>query len=345
MATQSSPVYRAGGWLRVRRGRPCPTCGKYDKPCSWIPDEISICVNVQSDRPAGGCVTAWLHFLRPVGAAPRTFTPKPAATPVKVEAYRADADHLDGVYSTVLRGCGLSLSAVRRAGLHARGLTDEAIRQLGCVDTPTETQGDEIAAHLAQYGLEGVPGFYRRGGQWKLVKCALGFFCAYRDLRGRIQGLQYRLDVPQGKRKYIWLSSNPDHFPAGTSSGTPLHIAGRHLIADSPDVLISEGSLKADCAAFLGGVPVVAGGGVSCFGHDFGAWFKATFPDKRAAICFDADWALKREVRTALQRLRTQLRDAGVPFVVRTWDARHKGIDDYLLACTLDHSAVLEVAA
>ena len=281
-----------------------------------------------SPTPFPYAVGGWIHRLRSDDAQPRPVR-KPAPKP-SAAAPRADAAHLDFVYTKLLRACGLSLSVTRRAGLRARGLSAEAIDALPCVDTPTPEQADVIASALSANGLAGVPGFYRDRGHWRMVKCAPGFFCAYRDAQGRIVGLQYRLDEPFDGRKYIWLSSRG--YNCGTSSGTPLHLAGRQYLADSPDLLITEGSLKADCISLLARCAVLAGGGVTCFGQDFGERFKTQFPDKRAVVCFDADWTRKKEVRAALKRLREQLREAGVPFIVRTWPAEFKGLDDYLLS-------------
>ncbi len=330
--------------VRVSRKRPCPVCGKHNEACSTRADGVlAICTQAISPHPAGGCRTAWTHILTSSNRAPQPIISTKQAKPAPEAAPLAPIERRHAVHASLLHE-HLVLAAEHAADLQRRGLSAHAI---GCNDyksTPPPAFANNIARTLSgRYDLTGVPGFYLEHGKWRMIKMQPGFLCPYRDRDGRIQAMQYRLDVPIDGRKYIWLSSRG--FNAGTSSSTPLHVAGRAFLAGSADLLVTEGSLKADLIAVFLSVPVVAGGGVTCFGENFGVWFKTEFPTKRAVICFDSDWAVKREVKTALQRLRTQLRAAGVPFVVRTWPAEFKGLDDYLLACSLDQFSAQEVAA
>ena len=63
-----------------------------------------------------------------------------------------------------------------------------------------------------------------------------------------IVGAQIRLDHPYDGRKYIWLSST--NFPMGTSSGSPVHLAGS---PGEKTVFVTEGPLKGDLAHALSG--------------------------------------------------------------------------------------------
>jgi hypothetical protein len=153
----------------------------------------------------------------------------------------------------------------------------------------------------------------------------------------------YRLDEPEGKQKYKWLSSHPDHYRSGTSSGAPLHFARPDLLASSSSVWLTEGALKADIASHFLGEPFIAAPGVSMWAG-YAEKFKTAFPHiTQTIVAFDRDWATNRDVRRGLDKLLAELRAARLRVVVRTWPAPHKGVDDYLLA--LSQSSSSEVAA
>jgi hypothetical protein len=204
-----------------------------------------------------------------------------------------------------------------------------------------------------------VPGFYFRGGRWRMLGCYPGTFVPYRDAQGLIRGLSYRLDVPlvnekgKVKGKYLWLSSDPEatfedggqKYLRGTKLTPPLHFAGADKVNSAREILLSEGALKADVASHLLGVPVIAAAGVSQWGEGFAENFKRHFPQARAVICYDADWRTNEHVRLALEKLMADLRDASVRYVVRSWPQYPdcKGIDD--LALALSQSVKREVLA
>jgi DNA primase len=302
----------------------CPTCGHRDNCAVTTDGRAGFCRRVASDKPGRG---GWTHILT---------NDAPLASPVKTQVVkqtpRASIEQRDGIYSTVLRGGLLALSPARRARLYARGLSDGEIAQRGYVDTPTEAQGDEMAAALAGYGLAGVPGFYRDGARWRMVKCAPGYFVPHRDERGRIQAMQYRLDGPlHGKTKYLWLSSTDK--PQGASSGAPVHHALHHLFANAAELVVTEGALKADVIAYLTQQPVVGVAGVGTFGADFTMRLQAAAPALRyVVVAYDMDLYHKPEVLQALEALTGQLQRAGLRVRVRTWPEKWKGLDDYLLA-------------
>ncbi len=150
-----------------------------------------------------------------------------------------------------------------------------------------------------------------------------------RGFDGCIRGLQVRRD--EDSPRYIWFSSAGRE--GGASSGSPVHVAKAHLLSDAAEVVISEGALKADIAAYFLDAPVIAAAGVSTFGESFAANLKHRFPNiKTCNIAFDMDWQRKNQVKGALERLMRQLGAAGFTVRVRTWNAAlGKGIDDYLL--------------
>lgn len=195
---------------------------------------------------------------------------------------------------------------------------------------------------LSDLGLEGVPGFFFRSGAWRLRWMRPGYFVGYRDALGRVLGLSYRLDEPLdgGKSKYMWLSSNPEDateagrqkYPRGAKLTPPVHVAGRHLLADAREILLTEGALKADVCFHLSGVPLLASAGVNQWGTGFAEEFARSFPGARAVVAFDSDFAVNAQVKWALESLMASLRNARVPYVVRSWPASEgKGLDDVLL--------------
>jgi hypothetical protein len=329
--------------VRASKRTPCLVCEGHSWPCSYRPDkELAWCAKVASDKPSSE--GTWLHVLVTRDDFVRARAPKPSPPPKPAPSLSpASADHRSLVYGALLSR--LTLSEARLESLLARGLTRATIERNLYRDTPTKEQAEGLVRQLADLGLAGVPGFHFRGGRPRLVGCLPGYFVPYRDLKGRIVGLSYRLDVMLGKSKYLWLSTDPaatfEHggpkFPGGTKLSPPLHFARPELITQSPDILLTEGALKSDVAAGLLGLPFIGAGGVTQWGEAFADAFKGRFPGKRAVVAYDADWRTNVNVRWALEKLMADLRDAGVRFAVRSWPSvMGKGIDD--LALALSHS-------
>jgi DNA primase len=339
---------------RASKKDPCPKCGKRGWPCYVLASrEVAYCETVTSD--ATDKKGLYRHFL--VERDRSDWKPRPARKAVDIinslpTAY-ASPDHLNLVYGSLLAPLGLSDE--RRDGLFARGLHRRQMYSAGYRDTPSKEEAQALVDDLVPLGLEGVPGFHRRGGRWRIAGTYPGFFVPYMDVRGRVLGLSYRLDVPlvdeKGKvtAKYLWLSSDPEaryddggqKFPGGTRIRVPLHFARPELIPASPDILLTEGSLKSQIAAELLGLPFIGAGGVDQWGEGFAEQFKRMFPGKRAVVCYDSDWRSNEHVRRALEKLMADLRDAGVRYVVRSWPQHEaKGIDDLALALSQSNKGV-----
>jgi hypothetical protein len=256
---------------------------------------------------------------------------------------RASVDHTAVVLAALLRK-HLTLAERHRAALLTRGLSESEIERNGYASAPTTDEGDRIARGLSIYGLDGVPGFHKYGGEWRMRDYGDGIFVPVRDERLRVVGCQIRRDdVADGQPKYIWFSSN--NYPHGTSSGSPVHYARPHLLHDASEVVITEGALKADIASYLLGAPMIAAAGVNNFQASFPADLKTKFPNlKTTVVAFDSDFRVKPQVKAALEKLMRGLSGAGFRVKVRTWPPHMgKGIDDYLLA--FSQSNVKEVAA
>jgi hypothetical protein len=338
---------------RASKGSACPVCdSKKGWPCYVLNGEVAYCESVVSDATDRGGL--YRHFLVERDRAdwkPR----KVIDLVVKAPSAYASPKHLDLVYGSLLGRLGLSDE--RRGKLFSRGLHLHQLYSLNYRDTPSKAEAEDLAGELQPLGLEGVPGFHRRGGRWRMVGTYPGFFVPYLDVKGRIRGLSYRLDEPltneKGKvtAKYLWLSSDPDakfddgrqKFPGGTRIRVPLHFARPELTPASPDICLTEGSLKSQVAADLLGQPFIGAGGVDQWGEGFAQKFKRMFTGKRAVVCYDSDWRSNEHVRRALEKLMADLRDAGVRYVVRSWPQypNCKGIDDLALVFSLSNKGVL----
>jgi hypothetical protein len=310
----------------------CPVCGKKDN-CAVSDDRRrAFCRRVRSDKPGRG---GWTHILaeNPRAGARIQHAPQPK----QEQAERASADHIASVLTTLLRK-HLGLSERHRAALLARGLSEGEIERNGYRSAPTTDEGDRIARELSDFNLEGVPGFHKYGDEWRMRDFGTGIFVPIRDEHLRIVGCQIRRD--EGSPRYIWFSSAGK--PHGTSSSSPIHFAKPHLLHDAPEVLLTEGALKADIAAYFLQQPVIAAAGVYNFRADFPADLKAEFPKlKTAYLAFDADFQHNDGVKESLFRLADELQSAGLRAQVRAWPAHMgKGIDDFLLTVSKSEGRV-----
>lgn len=333
----SSPSYQRSPLVRVSHRNRCKICG-HSNWCSFTEDgHLAFCMRTAAGSFKEAANGAYLHRLTDVSP-PAQPVKKPKQTNMQTVP-RASVEHRDAVYTALLYSY-LVLAKEHEAKLLARGLDPATIRASGYASTPPPAYAANVARALAPMNLEGVPGFYREGGEWQIRDLPRGFFVPVRDEQGRMQGLQIRLDVPFGKTKYLWFSTGPDitnnagriKYPEGTSSGAPAHYAKPHLLRSAQEVTITEGALKADVIAYLTATPVIGFAGVSCFSSDFATRLRETFPNlRRVAIAYDRDLLEKKEVYGALLRLTALLEQARFQVRIRTWPGSAKGYDDYLL--------------
>lgn len=252
-------------------------------------------------------------------------------------------DHVNGALTYTLLKC-LKLRPEHRARLRERGLSDEWVDAKGYRSTPRngaarDAVADALAPYLEAFG-GGVPGFYHDGRRWRMVYTAPGILIPASDEYGHIQALCYRVDEPRDGCKYIWLSSNPEtqddrgrqKYPRGASSGSPAHFANRPAMWESDELVITEGTLKADCIAALSGLPVVGVAGTHST-RGLASRLRATLPRLRSvAVAFDKDLLVKPQVALAVERLIAQLEAERFRVRVRMWPGGEKGFDDYLLS-------------
>jgi archaellum biogenesis ATPase FlaH len=246
-----------------------------------------------------------------------------------IENVKADADKLNEVYTEFLESLELNNNHSNDL-INRRGLSDDTVARKLYASVPSYQQRFEAAEKLAEsFDLEGIPGFYLENGRWALNLTFPGFYVPYRDVEGRIVGLQIRQDK-NTDNKYLWLSSSGKE--KGTSSGTPLHIVNPDLIRDTRAIYLTEGALKADVIGekFFS-VGVVAIGGVNVIQpQKLIEYLANTFPDLRYFwLAFDMDWKTNTEVRKSILRLLEGLKETSLKIIATTWDEqRGKGFDD-----------------
>lgn len=330
MAQLSSPQQRI---KRANPARPCPICGKTG--CGQC-GTLTLCWRVESPRIAKS--GAFIHG---------DGTPYRFQLVSRIAPLIADLDHRHAVFSALLDR--LSLADAHREHLHTvRGLTDETIESSTLRTVPSVTEADAITAALAdQFDLAHVPGFWHDADKWRLRFAGKpGFFIPLRDTLGRIQALQIRLLNNHPTLRYLLVSTSPDEFPQGASSGAPTHFTG---CGESDRLVIVEGGLKAIICAQLMRCRVAGLVGAGTFGRNFGWQLRTSLPGLRAvAIALDAPESEKSDrarenVAGHLTRLRASLTDAGFPVSELRWPAaKGKGLDDFLLQQQREQQQVQE---
>ena len=117
----------------------------------------------------------------------------------------------------------------------------------------------ELVRRVLETGADpqGVPGFFRtKVGWWSFIHQRSGILIPVRDVQGRIQGLQLRLDNTEN-RKFRWISSV--ELTGGCGSPAWTHLAGK----PGKMVVLTEGPMKADVIHALSGLTVLAVPGVN----------------------------------------------------------------------------------
>ena len=253
----------------------------------------------------------------------KTRTNKPKE-PVIKEYPLADIDMRDATYQALLNK--LSLASDHKENLLARGLSEQAITEK-CYRTTPVVGWRTIAKQLQDEGLylSGVPGFYKDStDQWTLVKMKRGILIPVRNVQGRIQGLQLRLDNTK-RRKFRWLSSCDKQDGCKAEGWT--HLAGE--IRD--EILIIEGPIKADVVNHLTGLTVLSIPGVNSLTQ-----LQSTLVElmslgvKRVMTCLDMDLLKNCYVQNGYRVLLNMLDNMGLEFGTYLWNPYYNGLDDYI---------------
>ena len=227
----------------------------------------------------------------------------------------------------------LTLASDHLDNLQRRGLSKHAIDDNLYRTTPRIGYTSLCKQLLAQgISLAGVPGFFRKEGQWTLAIAERGILIPVRDLEGRIQGLQIRLDHVD-KRKFRWLSSTDS--PEGCGANSWVHIAGPLHGA----MILTEGPMKADIIHHLTGYTVLGMTGVSAI-QQLTSVLESIKEKGVTTImtAFDMDMMKNPHVQSAFRRLQETLDRMGFRFGTYLWDPRYKGLDNYALMLSRLHA-------
>jgi uncharacterized protein DUF3854 len=359
MNSNTNPANYTFKYHRVTVHDPCPICGKI-KWCSVRDDgALAVCMwestgAIKATKDGKG----WVHVLQDIPFNQGHSSPGINRPPAQQsERKNIDIEKYHAAYEALLST--LTLNSEHGDDLLARGLDETTITQnlyssIPQIQYPGRSffQGDQnrarqITAELQKQGIDvtGIPGFYRCpiSGAWTFNVRSLGFLVPYRDVEGRIQGAQIRLDRPfDGKTRYLWFSTNPNFkddrtgnikYPEGTSSATQIHFARPWHAESTGEAIITEGALKADVIAELQDECVIGLPGFDNFSPDFPTWLKEQLPNLTyIAIAFDQDDDPEKRVRTEKSAwdLIDSLTDAGIQAEKLGWPEGTKGYDDFL---------------
>ncbi len=226
----------------------------------------------------------------------------------------------------------LRLQPCHRANLMNRGLTFPEIHRFMYKSIPLDNvfRREVIERLAAEHDLIGIPGFYRdyNGDIQMYIHKYGGMFVPYCNKDGYIQGLQMRLDIPEGSRenKFRWFSTRD--FNEGTKTKSWVHVVGD---TTATEACLTEGAMKCDIASVLsGGRLFLAVPGVKSIGNlmevinDLGII--------KIHECFDMDKRSKPEVKKDLIALRNLLQQNHIECHGCSWNPAYKGLDDYYLA-------------
>lgn len=320
------------GAVGAERRAKCPFCGD-DQPRLYLNIEKNV-FHCQHCKKSGNSITLYAAYKDISNAAAyrelaeQTLCdclPLPIRLP-RQEPTLKPLEERSLIYEDFLRL--LELTPQHRSNLQCRGLDADTIADKLYRSVPKKygrVYSRAMYLLAKHHDLSGVPGFYRKNGQWHMA-AGEGFFIPVRDAGGSIQGLQLRLDDGK-KQKYRWFSGNG--CPDGTKCPAFLHVVNWQADAE---VYITEGTLKADVAQSLMGqdacfiaLPGVgARKGLDKLLRELGI--------SKLTEAFDRDQESNPTVALAVQRFYRLMADNGVAVSALRWNPRYKGIDDMLLA-------------
>lgn len=219
----------------------------------------------------------------------------------------------------------LQLAEDHQLNLLGRGISTDIIQKNAYKTSPI-FGSSTIARQLHSEGhyLRGVPGFYRsKNGEWCFAKTNRGFLIPVRDLQGRIQGLQLRLDKIE-RRKYRWISSN-DRTDGASAKGW-IHTAG----PVRKKMILIEGGLKADIVHHFTGQSLIAVPGTSALSEMEKVLRKyISLGLESIDSGFDMDYLRNHNVCKAYLKMAGMIQSLGLSFKTLLWDPVYNGLDDY----------------
>lgn len=227
----------------------------------------------------------------------------------------------------------LNLTEKHRQNLRNRGLSDKHINQFMYKSIPLDDVFRRIVIEKLskKHELIGIPGFYRDkfGDIQMLINRYGGMFIPVCDKDGYIQGLQIRLDIPEGvkEKRFRWFSSSS--FRDGAKTKSWIHIVGD---INATEACITEGPMKSDISSVLSdGWLFIGLPGVNSIELLPGV-LQGLPRLEKVYEALDMDKISNLNVKNALIKLNSILDANGIEHEKCYWNYMYKGIDDYLLA-------------
>lgn len=205
------------------------------------------------------------------------------------------------------------------------GLEAEKMRYQALRDTPKAriVAGLILAAEMMKQGIspKGVPGSFLLGKRWCFIYRP-GMMVPTRNRKGEVVALQTRTDY--GDVRYLTYSAST--LPYGVAkdiSRVHFPLANCQDPKMAKEVLLTEGPLKADVAAYLYGAPVffMALHGVGNTRELITILRALAFEGvTRAGNAFDMDKLCNINVRDSSKALNKMVREAGLSLYQKCWD-------------------------
>lgn len=298
---------------------------------------------------------------------------QPPAPPVKLvllpECYRNE------VNNNLLNE--LDLCEIHKNDLLQRGLSESVIKRNCYRSIYNNIDGKKIARSVAKqisdkdkkeikayfkrtnikYGVPGFINFLEKEQEFMTPKYN-GYLIPVKNLLGEIQGFQIRNDklsdnASQDEKynyaKYTWLSTSYDKNGMGISDINNIHHTNNFKDYLSKNtfpktIYLTEGPLKADIAAEFAKRCFIALPGVSNVSKlPSELETLKVFGAEQILVCLDMDYRNKKEVKMALKKIISIIRQSGLSASLVEWDEKYKGIDDFLLARENDKTLKLKI--
>lgn len=289
----------------------------------------------------------------------RKARPKPPKIPASTVA--SDAN-LHRAYHFILTFPELHLSYNHQKKLRKRGLNDRSIRRNEYATVPdnfswvkayTEYQdiyyqenlgtearkyektqkikadrliaGLVLAGEMQKRGIspKGVPGAFKLGTRWCFI-LREGMLIPTRNRKGQVVALQTRTDT--GDLRYLTMSASGLPYGVEKDISRTHFPLGNAKLSTNPEVLITEGPLKADVIACLYGKPVylMAIHGVSNTKELNGIFRDLVIAGvNRLGNAFDMDKLCNVHVRDSSKALNEIARNAGLSVYQKCWDLEY----------------------
>ena len=277
-------------WHRVSGRSPCPVCKKF-KGCLVRNDEAAaVCLRIGSSKEVSWGLGGFLHELKP--------REDRVVEPIWVpsgSARKAAPKILDSAYRALLDEHPLSAAHLQhlleQRQLSAAAISARGYKSWGAFPQQRAPIARGVYERLGNVVLD-VPGVIvrkQRGPEYVTLAGAPGIAIPVRNVKGRIVGIQIRVDQPKFG-SYLWLSSASQ---GGASPGTPIHVARPR---DGPEgsgrVWLTEGPLKADIACERLSEVVLALPGVNALRELLPSLDELTQRGelKQLVIALDSDW-------------------------------------------------------